>query len=246
MAGPVPADASSSPNADTPPAPGEGPLSIISLETDYSQSDGTLKAGLSDGSHLFILPQYLDLAEEGAGLWDLREAYLDRELSGPEEEALRFAAECCQAERMALRLISRAEQSSMGLAYKLGRRGCGNGAIRKVISSLEERALLDDQRYAELWIRSRLASPHRALSPQDLRNKLRSRVDRKSAEGALEAVLDEETEQAMLHNFLERAHFDERESVLGLPLKYRLKKEGFSSSLIQDYFEAQSETKTME
>ncbi|MDR1618170.1 MAG: regulatory protein RecX, partial [Treponema sp.] len=45
------------------------------------------------------------------------------EISAAGEEALRFAAACFRAERAALRLVARAEQTVRGLSRKLERRG---------------------------------------------------------------------------------------------------------------------------
>ena len=92
------------------------------------------------------------------GIFKTAAAYEERELSSAEEDAFRFAAACYKAEKAAARLIARAEQNSFGLAAKLERRGHDTRAVKAVISVLSDRNLLDDARYAERWILSRLAA----------------------------------------------------------------------------------------
>jgi regulatory protein len=159
-----------------------------------------------------------------------------RELSLEEEEALLFAASCYRTERSALRLISRAEQAAGNLARKLERRGYAAAAVKVVLSRLRELEILDDRRYAELWIRSRLA--RRAESPRALASALRSRgIGKEDLQGALKSTLNFEAEWALLQRYLEKNRSPEGEK--GLALKYRLKSEGFSGSVLERYWEEQ-------
>ena len=108
-----------------------------------------------------------------------------------------FTASCSKAEAIALRLIARAEQTSFGLKAKLERRGFEAAVIKEVIEQLLNRELLNDERFAGLWIRSCLN--RKALSPLRLLASLRKRgIDRHSSLKAMEKVLDHETEYALL------------------------------------------------
>ena len=89
--------------------------------------------------------------------------------------------EYIQAEKTALRLIARAEQCSAGLARKLEKRKHDPAVIREVISKLSELKLLDDSRFARLWLQSRLRfarSPrrlHASLCARGFFNKTREK-----------------------------------------------------------------------
>jgi len=56
----------------------------------------------------------------------------------------------------ALKLLSRAEHCRKGLEQKLTLRGFQSEEICKALDRLEEEGALDDRRFAEEWIRSRL------------------------------------------------------------------------------------------
>lgn len=132
-------------------------------------------------------------------------------------------------EKAALRLIARAEQCTNGLARKLERRGHDSASISEVISRLTEQKLLDDNRYARLWLQSRLRltrSPLRLLSSLCAKG-----IDRNAAQTALKTVLNEETEAALLARFAKK-HRNKTH------LKYLLKSEGFSSEAIQQYLDS--------
>jgi regulatory protein len=157
-----------------------------------------------------------------------------KELSPDEEEEIFFAAACYRTERIALRLVARAEQTLFNLARKLERRGHSPASVRAVLSRLQELEIVNDRRYAELWIRSRLA--RRAESPRALAAALRSRgIDRKDIQGALKSALDFEREWLLLQRYLEK----NRRLIDGgeLSLKYRLKFEGFSGPVLERYWE---------
>ena len=150
------------------------------------------------------------------------------------EETSRFTASCNKAEENALKLIARAEQTTQGLTAKLERKGFDLPVIREVISGLLDRGLLDDERYAVLWLRSRLAK--QAQSPKWLLLSLRKRgIDRHSSKKALEKVLDPETEYSLLLKYIEKLvkTFKNTEEA---PPRALLKHEGFSVESLDRYF----------
>jgi regulatory protein len=134
-----------------------------------------------------------------------------------------------QAEKIALRLIARAEQSSAGLARKLEMRGCEPSSVKEAIARLTEQGLINDGRFARLWLQSRLRlsrTPKRLLAGLYARG-----IPRDIAQTALDEVLDENTEFAMLLRFAKKHAKKAPEQ-----LKYMLKSEGFSGQAINSYF----------
>jgi regulatory protein len=140
--------------------------------------------------------------------------------------------EYIRAEKIALRLIARAEQCSLGLKRKLEKRKIEAACADDVISHLCELKLVDDSRYAKLWIESRLRF---ARSPRRLLVSLCGRgIDMDEAESVLKAALDEDTEHKMLAHFAKKYSRKIRQ-MDGLSLKLFLKNEGFSPQAINNY-----------
>ena len=215
-------------------------MTIISLKTENFRADKVVKAEFSDGSSFIFTTDYLPEGRvpEGKISGDKPESVLfepGRELSSGEEETFRFAAACYRAERIALRLIARAEQNSLALTAKLERRGFDAAVAKTVVSRLFDRNLLNDGRYAESWIRSRLAL-RKAPSPQWLLAALGKRgIKREFSLKALKKTLDPETEYALLLRYLEKIRFSK--SGKAFSLKAELKYQGFSSTSLERYFE---------
>ena len=141
--------------------------------------------------------------------------------------------EFTRAEKVALRLIARAEQCSAGLTRKLEKRKFSASCINAVISRLCELNLLDDSRYAQRWLLSRLRltrSPRRLLSSLCARG-----IHHDFAQAALKAVLDEETELTLLERFAEKYAKKTSDKV---KLKFLLKNEGFSLHSINHFLES--------
>ena len=136
----------------------------------------------------------------------------------------------------ALRLVARAEQCTVGLKRKLKKRRHDETCIDAVVSRLTEQNLIDDLRFARLWLGSRLHLPR---SPRRLFIALCGRgIDRDDAKTAMKIVLDEEAEWALLIRFVNKyakKAGDEVEAARSL--KFLLKNEGFSPLLIQRFFE---------
>ena len=139
-----------------------------------------------------------------------------------------------RTESDALRLIARAEQSVSGLVRKLKKRRHDETCIEAVVSALLEKNLVNDLRFAKLWLGSRMHLPR---SPRRLLAGLCSRgIERQDGETALKTVLDEETEFLLLTRFLKK-YAKKAASNDRLSLKFLLKNEGFSPQVIQRYFD---------
>jgi regulatory protein len=152
---------------------------------------------------------------------------------GPEAEAvLSHAAACLSAEKAALRLIARAEQYGAGLTRKLEQRKHRADAVRSVLARLLELDLVNDRRYAELWLKSRVRRGKKG--PRTLETALRAKgIDRETAAKAVKAALAGEAEAGLL----ERCARAEREKRgLDFEIRFFLKGEGFSSAAIEAFF----------
>jgi len=151
-----------------------------------------------------------------------------------EEEALPFDADCIKAEKIALRLIARAEQSVAGLTAKLEKRGIDPYTTRQVISSLQSGNFLDDTRYAERWIYAKLKAK-KPLSPLWFLVSLEKRgVKREICLAAINKVLDEDTEYSLLLKFIGGMDVLLKKN---LPLRAKLRREGFSPEAINRFID---------
>jgi len=211
-------------------------MNIISIKTESNGAGRRIE--LSDGSFFSFLCCYLPPAfDEGIYASEICEG---RSVSGDEEEALRFASACMRAEKTALRLIARAEQSSAGLSRKLEKRGHDRSCVQRVLFRLQELMLVDDRRFVRLWLESRIS--RRGDSPRRLLASLCSRgIDRDLAEAGLKAALDAGTELELLRRYVKK--LEKRRKYIKLIngnnanperfLKYHLKNEGFSSLAVE-------------
>ena len=113
---------------------------------------------------------------------------------------LESASESYRCRRKALDLLARSEQCRRGLAVKLSKKGFSREAVSSALDRLVSAGFLDDRRFAEAWVRSRLRS--RPEGPSRLRGALMSRgiggsVAREAVETVLEELGDDEAEEAM-------------------------------------------------
>jgi regulatory protein len=213
-------------------------MTLVSLKSGTENGDEFLKITLSDDSSFSLKACYLPQTALDPFLWDT-----GREISSAEEEDLRFAAACYRAERAGLRLIARAEQTETGLSFKLEHRGHERASVSAVVSRFVSLGLINDERYAELWIRSRLARRGgKTPSPRTLLASLRNRgIDSSGAGKALKKILDTETELALLTRYMERPPPGTGNSLKapfsGFSLRAMLKFEGFSQAVLSIYFE---------
>ncbi len=95
------------------------------------------------------------------------------------------AANPAEIREAAIRLLARREHSRFELARKLTRRGWSGPAVEQVIDELADENLQSDERYAESYVRQRVA---KAYGPVRIRAELSERgIDRHQAARALEA-----------------------------------------------------------
>lgn len=207
-------------------------MTVISFRTENTNGSNLLKIELSDGSMLLAKNCYLDdyivsAVSFGQG----------REINAAEEEALRFAADCYRAECHGMRLIARAEQTRTGLSHKLKGKGHASACVSAVISRFMDLDLVNDERYAERWLRNRLSRRGGKIpGPRRLSAALGNRgIGGDAIREAFDKTLDEEAEFVLLRKFLTKNRIG---GISGnYSLRGRLKYEGFSSPVINRYFD---------
>jgi regulatory protein len=191
-----------------------------------------IRIGLSDGALFSFNPVYLPRPFQSEGYF-----FPGKELGSEEATALRFAVDCFRAERAGLRLVARAEQTRIGLGRKLEQRGHGAACIKAAVVYLAEMEIVDDRRFAERWIQSRL---YRGTdSPLRLINGLcRRGINRDIARDACKSALDFERETGLLRKFMAKRYpATNRTDQETRVLKGQLKREGFSLKALEWYWE---------
>jgi regulatory protein len=225
-------------------------MTIVSIKTGTGAELRRIE--LSDGSFFWFKTRYLPPVFIDEGLYTPGAAE-GREISADEEAGFRFASACLRAEKAALRLIARAEQCLSGLSRKLQRRGHEPACVRAVIDCLVELELVDDWRFARLWLETRLG--RRSASPRRLLAGLCARgIGRDEAETALKTVLDDETEWFLIRRFAvkrRRVRSAQAAVTAGVRaedarrfLKFTLKSEGFSAAAIERFLDGEQDTET--
>jgi regulatory protein len=160
-------------------------------------ASGVTKVAVGGSSFIFQAAILAGLGLDPAGLRP------GTELDEAGVEALGLAAAVRDAEKKALALLARAEQSRLLLSAKLEQRGCPARAARLAMDRLEAEGLLDDRRFAEAWLRSR--SGNQALSPAKLMAGLRARgIAESTAKAAFAEVFGDDERIKLLKRAAER------------------------------------------
>ncbi|WP_111765022.1 regulatory protein RecX [Nakamurella deserti] len=157
---------------------------LAALEADRSPSDPTDATPRSGGP---------DGTAAGSGV----------ESSGAELSEEERAEET-QAKNICLRLLADSARPRAGLAQKLAQRGIGPATIERVLDRFTEVGLIDDQAYAEAYVRTK--HQERALSRRALTSELRRKgVDDSVVAAAAEQVDPDAEEAAALRLITKRA-----------------------------------------
>jgi regulatory protein len=195
-------------------------LSIVSIEKTEKKGArrGEASVQLSDGSSFFVLPDLL--LAESLGVGD--------ELLPADVERLRSLSLALSAERRALALLAGAPHSTQSLRLKLIQRGFPEPAVQEALARLREMGYLDDRKFAESWLTSRLG--RRPEGAVVLAAGLMKRgVDRETAEEAVRDFLspqdEEESVRRAAEKLLQSGRRDRRQ------LLARLIARGFRTSL---------------
>ena len=228
-------------------------MTLVSQKPNAGGSPDLLKIGLSDGSSHYLKNIYLDCfygihpqnsknsGSSSITIQSVSSLEQGSEISANQEEAFSFSSACFRAERAGMKLIAHAEQTRAGLARKLQKRGHEYSCVSAAIIQLANADMLNDRRYAEHWLSSRLSRKNgKVPGPRRLSAALGNRgIPRDELKAAFDKILDEETELDLLKRFLAKKH---RGNVSGFySLRGLLKYEGFSSHIINRYFEEKDE-----
>jgi regulatory protein len=174
--------------------------------------------------HRYLEALGLDPASLEAG------AELDEEGLG----LLGLAAKATEAETRAAGLLDRAEQVRFLLSVKLEKHELPRQAIKLALDYLEGQGILDDERFARAWLRSKMGSA--MAGPAKLLMGLRAKgIDEAVAKKAMAAVFGADERKAALAKAWERAlkqQGGDRDRA-----KAVLRDLGFKSQEIRDYFE---------
>ncbi|MDR1388696.1 MAG: recombination regulator RecX [Treponema sp.] len=128
----------------------------------------------------------------------------------------------------ALRLVARAEQCEAGISRKLTLRRHPPPAIREALSYLVKNALVDDRRYARLWLKSRLAWS--AKTPRMLVASLLARgIKSETAKASLAEALTPEVEKELIRRLLAK-----KKLAVNTKTRAFLRCEGFSAGSIRE------------
>ncbi|HOO76544.1 MAG TPA: regulatory protein RecX [bacterium] len=155
----------------------------------------------------------------------------------PEEQERRAARE------YALRLLDYRERSSGELARRLMEKGFGEAAARFVLDGLRKSGLVDDERFARLWVTSRLRARPRSRRLIGIELARRG-ISRDSIRSVLDALMPEDGEEELARSLAAgRARFYRGDD----PLRRRRKlgawlaRRGFAPDLIGRILEEMGE-----
>ncbi len=153
-------------------------------------------------------------------------------------ESLRQADELYRCRRKALDLLARSEQCRRGLEAKLARKGWSRPAISTALDRLESAGFLDDRRFAEAWVRSRLTG--RPEGQSKLIGSLMSRgVAGGTARAAVESVfseMGEDTDSRMLERAWQKV--SRRRNITEEQLIASLVRRGFAPGTVRRFLAA--------
>ncbi len=199
-------------------------LKIVQAERTGTAGE-RIKLQLSDGSCFFVSEQ--DLRDEGISPLALIPdfSFTRAVIRRLQDSWLRR-----QVQEKALRLLARAPHSTFSLRMKLLKRGYDSPKIEQTLSWLTEKGFLDDSRFAEAWLRSRIdrRAEGRAVLLAGL---LRKGVTRKVAEQVVNGFVTVRVEHENAVKILDKLR---RQGVTDQDkLMKKLRSRGFSYPLIR-------------
>ena len=192
-----------------------------------------IKLQFSDGSCFFVTDS--DLQDIGVSVLELVSGL---ELAGAVIHRLKHSSLVRQVREKALDLLARAPHTTFSLRMKLHKRNFESRAVEEVLQFLKRQEYLDDRRYAEDWLRSRIERrpEGRAVLIAGL---LRKGVPREIAEGSVNRYLTPALERENAVRALEKLKRSGETDPAKLRRKLRAR--GFSFPLIRRVVEGKSE-----
>jgi regulatory protein len=210
----------------------------VKVESVKKGASGTATIAVGGSSFFVDLALLEELGLPSLGL----EA--GRELAEAELGLLSLAAEAREAEKRALALLARAEQSAFMVRAKLEQRGFSQKAIRLASERLIVSGLLDDRRFARAYLSSRLSRRgSKAEGPASLERSLRERgIDRIMASETIAELIGLETEPEARAQALASAAAKELKRAQGdrPEARRRLRELGYKTGELDNFFDSQS------
>lgn len=193
-------------------------LLIVSIE---ATSADCVKLTIAGGGVSFLRVCYLCVVSP----CELQER---SEFNGDEEADIIQAIKCSEAERMAMALLDRAEQSRHDLMRKLAKKGIDQNVATRALDYLEERGFLSDERYARAYLTSRrMRYEGRAKKAANLAI---HGIDRDVAKTALDEFFTEYPEEEICLKALQKGlESGKTRDRLGMSLV----RKGFSASMVR-------------
>jgi regulatory protein len=192
---------------------------LVTSVTKRGAGRGQVKVTLSDGSSFLIFQEIQE--EEGitAG-----EEYAADWLKAREEDS-----EKRRAESRALSLLGYGPHSRQGLRQKLRQRGFSEESADHALARMEELGYLDDAKFAEAWIQSRLKK-HPEGRWALFAGLMKKGIDRETAEQALAASEADMSEEEAARKAMEK--LSRNRAVPRITMASRLASRGFSLPII--------------
>lgn len=199
----------------------------ISQIKNWGTAGEVLKVYLSDGSFFFI-------PSSDNAFSDFR---VGNTVSEQDVQFLTAEDEYVKTEHKALSLLEYSENSAFQLKTKLLKKGYSKRAIDRVLEKLKSAGFVDDRRFAELWIRSRIKN--RPAGAPILIGHLRKRgVSREIAEETVWDLMDEVESFTLLQRAAEK--LCRNGGISPEKLKKRLFQLGFSSTEVSEFMDSRS------
>lgn len=139
------------------------------------------------------------------------------------------------ARAICLRLLTDRAHTRQELAQALRRRGVPDDAAHAVLERFDDVGLIDDQAFAEQWVRSRHA--YRGLGRRALAVELRRKGVTDEVAGEALAAVDDESEEQRARELVERklrglrTDTDEHRAVAGRRLVGMLARKGYGAGI---------------
>jgi len=197
---------------------------------DKEADPDVLHIGLSDGSSFFMRLSCLAVLPGSSADVEDGDLSVGVVLDEDSEGRLRLAGSVYKAERNALQLIALSEQSTAGLNLKLQKKGIDSQVRALVLSRLLASGLLDDERFASLWLASRIR--RKTEGRVRLVAGLRKRgVSGSVADRVVSRELDFDTEASLVRRYLASAGIDH--GPLEPKVRKALHEAGFSGAAVR-------------
>ncbi len=194
-------------------------VTILSVESRGAGRE-RVRVHLSDGSSFIILREVLDRAALSGS----------DELSPQQLQELLGRSDQLEAERKALDLLTRSPHSRERLKLKLLKRDFSLSSVNDALACMEELGYLDDTRFAEDWLRLRIAR-HPEGRQSLLAGLLNRGINASLATQIVNRIVTREVEEDCAKRLMEK-----HSGFRNLPrerLAQRLSSRGFSSTIIR-------------